>query len=325
MNIHCGAPPRVSGAFLSERLLFRSFEPLTLEAKQIYDRHSGRLDAHLPANVFFQDLYAWNFTSRNRFKILDKYMFIIAKDEWYGEYVARPLLGPMKDASFQSAADEVYDSFARAGYPCVFGDISLAMLPAYLSLEGYSVYVSYDLDRSEYVFTREDFAESTRKPSAREAINYLKRRREPTVRPISALPDMEDLVRFTEECFCGWRPCEECSYGCDIVVLRRIMGAFDALGLSGAAIEADGELLGFAIACVERDTLFCIYQKVRRGVRGLNELLRHALVGMCGEAYSSVNYSDDMGIEGLRSYKSRLGPHKLEHVYRVELRRDEKR
>ena len=324
MDIHCGAPPRVSGVFLSEKCLFQSFEPLTLGTKQIYDRYAKRLDTHLAANVFFQDLYAWNFTSRNRFKILDKYMFIIAKDEWYGEYVARPLLGPIDDASFQSAADEAYDSFARAGYPCVFGDISRAMLPAYLSLEGYSANVDFDLDRSEYVFTKESFSESTHKPSAREAINYLKRHRELTVRPIST-SDREELVRFTEECFCEWHSCEECSYGCDIVVLRRIMGAFDALGLSGAAIEANSELLAFAIACVERDTLFCIYQKVRRGVRGLNELMRRILTGMCGEAYSLVNYSDDMGIEGLRSYKSRLGPHKLEHVYRVELKRDEKR
>jgi hypothetical protein len=323
MNIRCGVPPRVSGVLLSEKRLFQSFEPLTLGTKQIYDRYAGRLNAHLAANVFFQDLYAWNFTSRNRFKILDKYMFIIAKDEWYGEYVARPLLGPIDDASFKSAADEAYDSFARAGYPCVFGDISHAMLPAYLSLEGYAADVSFDLNRSEYVFSRDSFVKSTSKPSAREAINYLKRRRKPTVRPIS-VSDREELVRFTEECFCECHPCEECSYGCDIVVLRRIMGAFEALGLSGAAIEADGELLAFAIACVERGTLFCIYQKVRRGVRGLNELLRHVLCGMCEEAYSSVNYSDDMGIEGLRLYKSRLGTHKLEHVYRVELKRDEK-
>jgi hypothetical protein len=103
------------------------------------------------------------------------------------------------------------------------------------------------------------------------------------------------------------------------------MGAFEALGLFGAAIETDGKLLAFAIACVERDTLFCIYQKVQRSVRGLNELLRHVLVETCGKAYSFVNYSDDMGIEGLRLYKSRLGPHRLEHVYRVELERNEKR
>jgi hypothetical protein len=234
------------------------------------------------------------------------------------------LLGPINDASFQSAADEAYDLFARAGYPCVFGDISHAMLPAYLTLEGYIADVSFDLDRSEYVFTRENFAESARKPSAREAINYLKRHRDLTMRQISA-SDREELIRFTEECFCERHPCEKCSYGCDIVVLWRIMGAFEALGLSGVAIEAGGKLLAFAIACVERDTLFCIYQKVRRSVRGLNELLRHVMAEMCGEGYSFVNYSDDMGIEGLRSYKSRLGPHKLEHVYRVELKRDEKR
>jgi hypothetical protein len=198
------------------------------------------------------------------------------------------------------------------------------MLPTYLSLEGYVADVSFDLDRSEYVFTREDFAESAHKPSAREAINSLQRHHKPTVRPIS-VSDREELVRFTEECFCKFRPCDTCSYGCDIVVLWRLLGVLETLCLSGAVIEADGKLLAFTIACVERDTLFCIYQKVRRGIRGLNELLRHVLVEMCGKDYSFVNYSDDMGIEGLRSYKSRLGPHKLEHVYRVELERDEKR
>jgi hypothetical protein len=321
INIYHGVPGRLKGALCQKTAWLQSFKPLTLEAKSVYDYHVWPMDMHLPGNIFFQDLYAWNFTTKNIYKLFGQYMFIIAKDVWYEEYVARPLLGPMGEGSFPFVIDHVYDEFKQAGVPCVFADVSYDMLPAYAFLEGYTADVSYDLDRSEYIYAKEDFLQSVCKTSSREAINHFRRKYNPSIRTISAL-DSNVLLRFTEEFFCTQHPCEGCSYGCDIAVLHRLMSGFNELGLSGVAIESNGKLMAFTIACIQKNTLFCIYQKVQRGIRGLNEMTREVLTGFYNGDYSRVNYSDDMGIEGLRLYKSRMGSHRLEHVYRVELTRN---
>jgi hypothetical protein len=306
----------VSSAGITE--LFPSFRPLTLETKSVYDRYIEPLPEALPSTLFFQGLYAWNLTSINVYRIVGRHLCIIANDTWTGEFLALPPLGVPGDASFIGAVDEVYASFRRVGLPCVFSDVPAFLLPFFFMLEHYDIDVSYNADDSDYIFTRQDFVEGTTKRSCREAISHLQRRERPVVRPLSA-EDSDAVIDVTKQFFCVEHDCRDCCFGCEVTVVSRLMRAFRELELTGIVVEGQDGPIAFGILCGQKDTLFFLSKKVRRSTRGLNELLNAAFPDCCGAGYSLINYSEDMGLEGLRLYKSRLGKHTQRHRYRVTL------
>jgi hypothetical protein len=300
---------------------FRSFEPLRLETKTLYDEYIRLLPGALPSPLYFQSLYAWNFVFVNRCGIFEGHLCIAVKDTMAHEVFAVPPLGAL-DGTFASAVGRVFSEFESEGLPCSFSEVSHFMLPHFLSLAAYDVAVSYDTDWSDYMFTREDFCASTQKKSHREALHYYTRVFDPRVREISS-SDREVVLGITKKFFCAERVCSDCFCGCEMKVVSRMIQGWDELDMNGVIVESGGEAIGFGTVCRQKDTLLFLSKKVRRKTRGLNEYLNAALMNRFGGDCVYVNYSDDMGSEGLRSYKSRLGDHVLMHRYVVNLTRKE--
>ncbi|MDR1979583.1 MAG: phosphatidylglycerol lysyltransferase domain-containing protein [Synergistaceae bacterium] len=297
---------------------FKPFEPLTLETKALYDDYIQLLPGVLTSPCYFQSLYSWNFASLNRYKIFDGHLCLVTEDLMARETFALPPLGILGDGSFAAAVDEIFSEFEREGLICSFHETPGFMLPHFVSLENYEIDVSYDTDWSDYVFTRNDFIAATEKKSAREAMRRFIRDFRPDVREISA-SDKDVVCSVTERTYCAGRECSSCFCGCELEVVSRMVDGWDALDMDGLLIESGGEVLAFGTVCRQKDTLLFLSKKVRRGTRGLNEYLNAALMERFGGNCCYVNYSEDMGSEGLRSYKSRLGRHVLMHRYVVRL------
>jgi hypothetical protein len=116
--------------------------------------------------------------------------------------------------------------------------------------------------------------------------------------------------------------CLSCFCGCELEVVSRIMESWDELGMKGVMIESEGEALGFGIVCYQKDTVLFISKKICRRTRGLDAYLTAAMMDRVFDAeYKYINYSDDLGNEGLREYKNNLAAHTLMHRYVVRLRR----
>jgi hypothetical protein len=300
---------------------FESFEPLTLETKVLYDRCVELLPGAVTSTVYLQSLYAWNFVSVNRYKIFDEHLCVAVEDMMAREVFALPPLGVLGDKSFVSALLAVFDEFEREGLPCVFHEVPGFMLHHFANIENYRVEIGYDRDWSDYTFTRDGFAEGLQKRSVKEAMRSFERKFHPHIREIA--PSDKDVVRaVTRKFFCEGRDCPGCFCGCELEVVSRIMEGWDALDMKGVIVESEGEALAFGSVCFQKDTVLFFSKKVRRGTRGLNEYLNAALMDSFGEGCEHINYSDDMGNEGLRAYKSRLGAYVLSHRYMVELSRE---
>ena len=69
-----------------------------------------------------------------------------------------------------------------------------------------------------------------------------------------------------------------------------------------------------------RGTLF-LFKKNCRGYRGLDEYLQTELLKELPEHVRYINYTEDMGVEGLRNYKRRLAPYYLKTRYQVSVER----
>jgi len=300
---------------------FGTFDPLTLETKALYDRYIDILSDALTSPLYFQSLYAWNFASINRYKIFDHHLCITADDTMKGEIFAFPPLGELGGKSFASAVCAILDEFEREGLLCAFHEVPGFMLPHFSAIEGYRAEAGYDRDWSEYVFTRDALAEGIQKVGFRRARRTFERKFHPRAREIA--PSDKDVVRaVTQKFFCTERNCLSCFCGCELEVVSRIMESWDELDMKGVIIESAGEALAFGIVCFQKDTAFFISKKVRRQTRGLDAYLTTVMMDSLFDAeHRYINYSDDMGNDGLRKYKSNLAKHVLMHRYVVRLQR----
>jgi len=106
------------------------------------------------------------------------------------------------------------------------------------------------------------------------------------------------------------------------MVVSRIMESWDELDMKGVVVESEGEALAFGAVCFQKDTAYCISKKLRRRTRGLDSFLTSAMLdNLFDVKYKYMNYSDDLGNEGLRKYKSSLAKHTLMNRYIVRLHR----
>jgi len=194
------------------------------------------------------------------------------------------------------------------------------MLPYFSGIEGYRVEVSYDRDWSEYVYTKDDLAEGIQHGNLKWSRRDFERKFHPSARDMTR-SDMDIVRDITQKFFCAGRDCSSCICGCELEVVSQIMASWDELGMKGIMIESEEEALAFGIVCFQKDTVFFISKKVRRRTRGLDAYLTAAMLDSLFEGYRYINYSDDLGNEGLREYKTNLAIHTLMHRYVVLLQR----
>jgi len=299
---------------------FRTFNPLSLETKALYDCYTGFFPEAVTSPLYFQSLYAWDFISPNRYKILDGHLCFAVEDKLAGEIYAFPPLGELGGKSFASAVRAMLDEFGHEGLPCAFYEVPGFMLPCFYAVEGYRAEVNYNRDWSDYVYTRDDLANGLQKGNIRAARRDFERKFHPNAREIT--PSDKEIVRaVTQKFFCAERNCSSCFCGCELEVALRVMESWYELGTKGVMVESEGEALAFGIVCFQKDTAFFISKKLRRHTRGLDAYLTTVMMDSLFDAYKYVNYSDDLGNEGLREYKSNLAEHTLNHRYIVRLQR----
>ena len=306
------------GSISNNRL--KSFEPLTLETKALYDRCVGLMPRAMTSSLCFQSLYAWNFALIVSYKVLNGHLCITASDTKTGEVFAFPPLGVLNGKSFASAVHVIFGEFIRDGLTCVFQEIPFFMLPYFSAIYDFKLYYSYNNNWSDYLFTKDDFEDGIRKKSSREALRSFERKFRPNVHEITS-KDSSIVRAITQKYFCGARNCSDCLCGCELDVVSRMMEGWDALGMKGVIVGSEGEAIAFGSVCFQKDTMFFFSKKVRKSTRGLNEYLNSVLMENFARDCKYINYSDDMGIDGLRAYKSRLGKHILLPKYMVRFSR----
>ena len=300
---------------------FETFVPLTLETKAFYDRHVELFPDALTSPVYFQSLFAWNFASVNRYKIWGEHLCIAADDRPAKKIFALPPLGALDNISFSFAVRAMAREFEYEALPCAFHEVPGFMLPKFSGLNGFKVEISHERDWSDYIFTGKDFVEGLQKRSSKEARRSFERQWRPHVREVRP-SDKGTVLDVTKNFFCEARTCSDCFCGCELEVVSRTMEGWDVLGMKGVIIESKGEAIAFGTVCFQKDTMLFLSKKARRGTRGLNEYLNAALMEGFGGGCNYINYSDDMGSEGLRAQKSRMGRHILSPRYVVTLTRD---
>lgn len=94
---------------------------------------------------------------------------------------------------------------------------------------------------------------------------------------------------------------------------------FDALGIVGGAIRADGRIVAFSLGeALNDETLVVHVEKADSRIEGLYQLINNEF---CAEArvYRYVNREQDLGVPGLRKAKESYHPARMVEAYSARL------
>lgn len=98
--------------------------------------------------------------------------------------------------------------------------------------------------------------------------------------------------------------------------LEQAFTHFQALGFSGGALRAGGEIVAFSIGDpLNADTFMVHFEKAFSEVPGAYPMINQQFVIANCESYAYVNRQDDMGAEGLRKAKLSYHPFRIVEKY----------
>ncbi len=94
--------------------------------------------------------------------------------------------------------------------------------------------------------------------------------------------------------------------------IQSCLDDFFALDICGLVMLIDGALSGYAYGAPLSDNVFdSIVEKGDRNIPGIYRVIKHEFARLCCEGYEYVNLEEDLGVEGLRTMKTRYKPEYL--------------
>ncbi len=186
-----------------------------------------------------------------------------------------------------------------------FEYIPHAHLPHYLALEGL-VEQGYDVDFSDYVYQKQDFLDTTgaHNRDKRQHLKQLARRHKISYALLTT-ESKQHCLHILEH-WCREKSCADCVFGCEAIAIRAALDQSEALGLVGSVLYLDAVPVSFLLAYFPRpDYVLYLFQKSSIRAKGLTE---HLYLHFASQtpAEHRINFSEDMGLVGLRNYKQKF-------------------
>lgn len=105
------------------------------------------------------------------------------------------------------------------------------------------------------------------------------------------------------------------------LALRQAFSLYDAFHFQGGILRVDGKAVAFHIGVpFNKEIYMCEFLKSRREYRDAPIVLLHEFMKRNCEGYRYINYSEDLGIEGLRLFKMNLHPKFMVPCYYVTIK-----
>jgi len=296
--------------------------PVSIEDKKIFEQcrdgfyHSLGSQNNI-SDLCFCNLFTWSDSLKTRCVVVDG--FYCASVEYKGKWYNYVPLGPIGKTDKEL---EKYEKLLERVFPNTSIELIMVpevFLPILQRLKNHKVEYSYDKNYSDYIYDSASFMALLQNKSNRYDYNHFKRKHNPTLRILDS-QNKADCLKIMERHWCSRRNCADCHYDCERKALQNAITHFDTLQLSGALVYVGDEPVAFVIAKKLNPTLIAYhFMKTNTRMRGLQIFLLHSFASECHSEVSKINFSEDMGFEGLRLFKQRLAPFTQVHKYNVVL------
>ena len=254
----------------------------------------------------FVNLYLWG---RQTAAVLNGYLVLFSHFNGHSVY---PF--PVGKGDIRPVLDAVIADSKERGIPCRFTSLNQAdmeLLEAY-----YPGKFRFRCDRSDfdYVYSIDDLADLKGRK--------FQKKRNHVNRFEATYPDwrvealnqttMDDAKALVEHWFTYKQEDPEMDMGLEKLALRRAFEQFDALGLEGLVLYADGGPAAVTLGSrLSPDTFDVHFEKAREDIQGAYGAINRAFARHLREKYPELQYlnrEDDLGLPGLRKAKLSYNP-----------------
>lgn len=307
-----------------ERKLFRlGFQKLAPEAGPVFRKYYGQMKGNWASFTSFVSMIGWNHSDRVYYRVIGPYLVCVAWEFTGQRLVLLPFFGDYVQEEIDRTFREAEKLFETLQAPLVMTDMREWMIPWYLAVPDTKWEVINDRDFSDYIYRKEDFLAAMDTQKTRYNYRYFLRKYDPET--VLLTPESEaDCMKVLEEVWCSAHPCEECDCGCQKKTLANVLSSLEETGAKGILVRAQGENAAYCIVMAEHGVGTFHFMKVKRGLRGLNEYIHRECCERFLQDVDLINYTEDMGVEGLRKHKNRLAPYTLEPNCELRIRRGRK-
>lgn len=286
------------------------YQPVKPADQMIFSPYYDRMNGHWSSATCFLCLAAYEGTITAFYKKAGEVLLCLEYDAIAGELVAIPFIGRYTQETVSCAFQILQSDMAALDVPLVVMDIVPWMLPFYDRI-GVSWEITDLRSLRDYIYQRSDFLASMESSDNRYRYRYFVRRYAPET--ITLTKELwRDCIDFMEEFWCPHRDCSSCHYGCPRDTVANVMRDFEHMEADGILVRVDGRPVGFCITNCRNGLGIYQFKMANNHIKGVNEyLLRECFDRFLTDA-EEINYTEDMGLEHLRAYKTRLSPHTLQ-------------
>jgi len=287
------------------------FKPVTLEDKNLFDKHYERYPP-VHSDYVFTTIISWMEYAKYHYLFLKNNLIIMTKLR--NELKFRPPVGKYDTDLFR----QVFKLAKREGdiYPLSLIDTQSrdCLSKDYPKLE-----FTPHRDYFDYVYLASDLAElpGTSYGKIRNRLNKFRRNYAYTTEKITEI-NMDEVRAFLKR-WCLWKDCKS-----DPLLENERKAIiysndnFFELGLSGIAIRIDGEIE--AISVYEKmtpNTVVVHYEKGTPSYDGIYKAINTETAKIIQKEYKFINREPDMGLPGLRKAKMSYRPHHMVEVFHI--------
>lgn len=276
-----------------------------------------KMKENYASSINLVSVYAWDKNLPAFYKEAAGFLLFIVYDKINFRWVCLPPIGDYEKEELKTVFEELKLLFEEAGTDFVFTDVTPWMLPYFEQFFFQKMEITDAEELREYIYSCEEFREKLFQSRERYNYNYFLKKNKIQVTELSE--DLKEVCKkLLKESFCSCHLCEECEYGCLEDTLESVLEVVENLEIHGFLILAEDTPIAYNIVSKEKDQLVFHFKKNQRGFRGMNEFIHTETLERYGDGCSTINYTEDMGVEGLRSYKSNLC--NFTHQSKLEIR-----
>ena len=299
---------------LLKRLSQLGYRRLTPEDWRVFEPYYNAMNGHYASSISFPCLLAWSDAIRIFYKSVggESERGLLACLQYDGTietWTALPFIGRYSKESVGNAFRVLLADMEALRFPLCVMDMSEWMAPFYLDLGGISWEIENPREWMDYIYQRTDFENSLNSSDSLYRCRYFLRRFSPETVVLTPA-HKEECLDCLRTVWCPGRDCADCfAYPADAI--GNVVGALDNLRADGVLVRVDGKPAGFCVVSCRNGMGCYLFKHADNHMKGINEyLLRECLTRFLSGA-EEINFTEDIGNEGLRAYKSKLAPYTL--------------
>ena len=285
------------------------YRRLTQKDQRVFEPCYDKMNGHYASALSLPCLLAWSDAIRVFYKPVGSLLCCLQYDGTIETWTALPFIGRYSKESVGNALRVLREDMEALRFPLCVADVSEWMAPFYQSVGEISWKIENPREWMDYIYQRADFEKSLNSSDSLYRRRYFLRKFSPETVVLTSA-HKEECLDCLRAVWCSGRDCADC-FACPVDAVSNVAGALDNLRADGLLVRVDGKPAGFCIVSC-RNGLGCyLFKHADNHMKGINEHLLSECFTRFLSGAEEINFTEDIGNEGLRAYKSKLAPYTL--------------